>query len=354
MTSTTSIPGPIEGRSDRRRTVQETLADCREVVSSALRAAVDTLPESLCAVAGYHFGWLDQRGRPAEADCGKLLRPALVLSSAEAVGGQAEAVVPAATAVELVHAFSLLHDDVMDGDRQRRHRPTVWAAFGVPTAVLAGDALLALALRVLAESGHSGASASLAALSEAVAELISGQSADMDFETRGHVAVDECEVMAAGKTGALLGCASAMGAQLGGGNRRQVECLREFGEQMGMAFQLVDDLLGIGGDHRVTGKSVGADLARRKKSLPVVFALSSGTAASAELARLYRLERPMTASEVISAATAVEAAGGMDWARREADRRMTEALSRLRDADLAPGPVADLKGLADLIVHRDR
>ncbi|WP_158894574.1 polyprenyl synthetase family protein [Amycolatopsis anabasis] len=342
MTATELLP---EARSAR-----QVLADARALMDPAVRAAVGRLPEPVQRVAGYHFGWLDACGGPAEAPGAKAVRPALALLSASAVGGSARAAVPGAVGVELVHNFSLLHDDVMDGDRFRHHRPTVWVVFGVPAAVLAGDALWALALRVLDECGATGAATRM--LTTALEGLVAGQSADTDFERRTDVTVEQCRAMAAGKTGALLGCACALGALFGGGSRGQITCLAGFGEQLGMAFQLVDDLLGIWGDPAVTGKPIGSDVASRKKSLPVVFALSSGTPAGEELAALYRLERPLTHAEVTRAADLVEQAGGRLWAQAEAGRLSARALTSLRSAAPLRVPAAEMSGLLELITHR--
>ena len=330
------------------------LADCRAVVDPELRTSVRRLPDPLWRVAGFHFGWLDADGRPARSGAGKLIRPALALSSARAVGGARGDALPAAVAVELVHNFSLLHDDVMDNDRLRHHRPTAWAEFGVPAAVLAGDALWALALRVLGDCGHPAAGDGVRDLSAALSELTAGQCADMDFERRPDVTIDECLSMVAGKTGALLGCACALGALFGGGSAEQVQCLRQFGLRVGTAFQFADDALGIWGDPAVTGKPVRSDLASRKKSLPVVFALSSPTAAGRELAELYHVERPLAPPELERAATLVAATGGQDWTRQEAERHMSEALTCLRAAAPDPGAGAELAALAGLITRRDR
>nr|CEL13410.1 Octaprenyl diphosphate synthase / Dimethylallyltransferase / (2E,6E)-farnesyl diphosphate synthase / Geranylgeranyl diphosphate synthase [Kibdelosporangium sp. MJ126-NF4]CTQ99099.1 Octaprenyl diphosphate synthase (EC 2.5.1.90) / Dimethylallyltransferase (EC 2.5.1.1) / (2E,6E)-farnesyl diphosphate synthase (EC 2.5.1.10) / Geranylgeranyl diphosphate synthase (EC 2.5.1.29) [Kibdelosporangium sp. MJ126-NF4] len=327
------------------------------MVVPTLRAAVRLLPDPLWQAAGYHFGWVDQRGHAVAGGGGKMIRPVLTLLSAEAVGGVATGAVPAAVAVELVHNFSLLHDDVMDGDRTRRHRPTVWAVFGIPTAILAGDALWALALRVLADTDADDAGPRAARgmrmLSVALELLMAGQSADMDFEARADVGLRECQAMVAGKTGAVLGCACALGALFGGGSPHQIDCLRQMGEWLGSAFQVVDDVLGIWGDPAVTGKPVHSDLRNRKKSLPVVAALGSGTAAGAELARLYRLDRSLTDAEVDRAALLVEAAGGRSWAQQQAQDCLAAALTSLREATPAPVPAAELAALAALITHRD-
>ena len=326
------------------RSPAEILAWSRATVEPALRTAVDLLPGSMRHMAGYHFGWWDERGAPATATSGKAIRPALVFLSAKAVGADPLDAVPAAVAVELVHNFSLVHDDVMDGDHTRRHRRTVWSVFGVGPAILAGDALVTLAVDVL--DGHPATST----LTAAVQDLLSGQSADLAFERRDDVALRECVRMAQLKTGSLLGCACALGAVFGGANPVTVEHLRGFGEQLGLAFQLVDDLLGIWGDPALTGKPVYSDLRNRKKSLPVVAALTSRTDAGRTLAARYTSDDP----DVAGLAALVDEAGGRQWARDEAAALLDSALADLRLADPAPAAAGELTGLAELVTQRDR
>ncbi|MGW1769559.1 polyprenyl synthetase family protein, partial [Streptomyces sp. NPDC002073] len=280
----------------------------RETVNPELRRAVEGLPGSLRRVSMYHFGWEHADGRPASGNAGKAIRPALVLAAAAALGGTAAAAVRPAAAVELAHNFTLLHDDIIDEDARRRGRPTAWTVFGIPDALLAGDTLLALALRLLAEDPHPASARASARLAACVIELSAGQQADCSFERQAEVSLDACLAMAMAKTGALLGCSCALGALYAGAGDEEVEALDGFGREAGLAFQLIDDLIGIWGDPEHTGKPAGADLAARKKSLPVVAALTSGTAAGEELARLYA--GPMAGDDVRRAADAVERAGG--------------------------------------------
>ncbi|MGW2220367.1 polyprenyl synthetase family protein, partial [Nonomuraea sp. NPDC001684] len=220
--------------------------DVEELVRPALRQAVETLPDPVRQVAEYHFGW----SRGSAAAGGKSLRPSLALAGARAAGGDARQAVAGAVAVELVHNFSLLHDDVIDDDRTRRHRPAAWVRFGVGRAVLAGDALWALALEVLAETGEP---AAIEVMIRTLADLMRGQSQDVAFESRDSITVEEYRAMAEGKTGALLGAACAVGALLGGASARQAEELDRFGRHLGVAFQCADDLLGIWGRADRTG-----------------------------------------------------------------------------------------------------
>jgi geranylgeranyl diphosphate synthase type I len=330
-----------------------TLYRAREVVGPALQQAIDTLDAESRALARYHFGWIDERGEPTTVGAGKAVRPALALLSAAAVSASEETAVPGAVAVELVHNFSLLHDDLMDGDIERRHRMTVWALHGAPAAILCGDALLALAPQVLLDVGTVEAVVAARRIGIATQELIRGQHADVAFERRADVTVDECLRMAAAKTGALLACASAVGAVLAGARPAEVNALATFGMELGLAFQLVDDLLGIWGDPSVTGKPVGSDLRARKKSLPVTYATTHGGASGRALARWLATEGPDADDGIAWASGLVESAGGRDWAIEEARRRRGLGEEALADANLVPAVRDELIALGRFIVTRE-
>ncbi|GAA2962437.1 family 2 encapsulin nanocompartment cargo protein polyprenyl transferase [Actinokineospora diospyrosa] len=353
MSTNPTVHVPGTRRPAGHRSAREVLSHSRAVLAPALRAAVDSLPEAMRHISGYHFGWWDELGRPTEADAGKAIRPALVLTAAEAVGGSPTEALPAAVAVELVHNFTLLHDDVMDGDRTRRHRPTAWTVFGLGPAILAGDALLTLAFDVLAASDHPRAQPAARVLSAGVLAVQEGQAADLAFEQRADVTLAECLRMAEGKTGALLACSTTLGALLGGAAPSQVDQFRSFGERLGVAFQLVDDLLGIWGNPTATGKPVYSDLENRKKSLPVVAALTTDTPAARELRELYAGTEALTAAELVRAADLVESAGGRAWARTRAGELLGDAVDHLAAALPGERAEAELRAIADLIILRD-
>ncbi|GAB7038715.1 MULTISPECIES: family 2 encapsulin nanocompartment cargo protein polyprenyl transferase [Catenuloplanes] len=351
MTTLSTVRGSA-GSSGAAEPAAAVLAGARAMVEPALRAAIGALPQSTARPSGYHFGWWDPAGQPAAQSGGKALRPALALSAAAAVGGDRAAAVPAAVAVELVHNFSLLHDDVMDGDATRRHRPTVWAVFGVDTAILAGDALLAAAIDVLAASGAPATGPAIRGLCAAVQALVDGQAADLRFEQTTTVRLTDVLEMAANKTGALLGASCSLGALLGGAPAARAALLGEFGERVGLAFQIVDDLLGIWGDPVVTGKPVFSDLRNRKKSLPVLAALTSGTPAGRELVRFYDRDTAFTDAELPRIAELVADAGGRAWCHAHRDALLHQASTSLAAADPLPAAAAELTALAHLATHR--
>jgi geranylgeranyl diphosphate synthase type I len=331
--------------------VPDALSRARDAVRPAMVAAVERLNPELGRIAAYHLGWCDERGVPSARGGGKGVRPALAVLSAEAAGADAAAGVPGAVAVELVHNFSLLHDDVIDGDRERRHRPTVWALYGVGPAVLVGDALVTLGNQVLLEHGPAGAAA-CAELNDAVAAMIGGQADDTAFEGRADVGIEECLGMVAGKTGALLSCAAAIGAVLAGAPAPVVDSLHRYGAHLGVAFQAVDDILGIWGDPERTGKPRGNDLSTRKKSLPVVFALGADEPGAHHLRRLL-LNGPLDAEAVARATELVEGCGGRQATEALAGEHLEAACRSLDGAGLAAAAAAELSDLARFVVERE-
>ncbi|MET9761035.1 polyprenyl synthetase family protein [Streptomyces sp. NPDC006372] len=322
---------------------------CRALVRPALAEAVGRLHPWIGEMAAYSFGWCEVGGTPAVVPGGKGVRQALAVLGAEAAGAPARAGVAAAVAVELVHTFSLLHDDIMDGDAERRRRPAVWKAYGTGPAILAGDALFALAIETLA--AQPGGAAAVRTLSVALGDLVRGQADDLLYTDRPwtgpeRVRPDEYRAMAEHKTGALLGCAAALGATLGGAAPETVAALDRVGRHLGIAFQIVDDVLGIWGDPRVTGKPVHGDLRERKKTFPVLVALDSPV--GGRLAALLETgDAPGAAAELI------ERAGGRSAAMAEARRHLAVVDTALAGAALEAGAAAELRALLGFLVRRD-
>jgi geranylgeranyl diphosphate synthase type I len=355
-----SAIGATRGDNVTADSVPALLENGRILTTPVLRAAVARLAPPMDTVASYHFGWIDQAGRPADGDGGKAVRPALALLSAQAAGAPAEAGVPGAVAVELVHNFSLLHDDLMDGDEQRRHRDTVWKVHGPAQAILVGDALFALANEVLLEQGTADAGRATRRLTTATRKLIDGQAQDISFEHRERVTVAECLEMEGNKTGALLACASSIGAVLGGASEADADALEEYGYHLGLAFQAIDDLLGIWGDPATTGKQTWSDLRQRKKSLPVVAALAAGGSASERLGELLAADAKNPENDTFSEeefamrAALIEEAGGREWTSQEARRQYATAIAALDKMDMPEQIQRKLVGLADFVVVREK
>lgn len=232
----------------------------------------------------YHMGW-EHCGQP-EVIAGKRTRPLITLLCAAAAGGDWKSALPFAAGVELIHNFSLVHDDIQDASPLRRGRATVWSLWGRDQAINAGDALFAYAHLAVERAAGLPPEARLGALQlldEACIALTLGQHLDMDFERREMVSVDEYVEMVDCKTAALIAAAAELGALAVDAPRPVQAQYRDFGRRLGLAFQMRDDVLGIWGDSAVTGKSAATDIETRKKTLPIVYAL----ARSPELAAAY-------------------------------------------------------------------
>lgn len=301
-------------------TVQSTLLRHQRVIDAALRAAVDefTTPE-LTPFYGqmqYHLGWVDAQLTPTANNPGKLLRPTLLLLAYEAAGAweltkeapeditYLQRALPAAVAIELTHNFTLIHDDIEDGDAERRHRPTLWKLWGVPQAINTGDGMFALARLSLWKVVEQGVDAAIAvrlgeALDHASLVLAEGQYLDISFETRLDISVAMYLNMIGRKTGALMGCAVEMGARLGTSNQETIAPLRDFGKAMGIAFQVRDDLLGVWATTAELGKTPAGDIYRRKKSLPILHALERADPQDQQaLHEIYQQTTPVTPEQV--------------------------------------------------------
>ncbi|HEU5270563.1 MAG TPA: polyprenyl synthetase family protein [Jatrophihabitans sp.] len=333
-------------------TLSPSLERSMDSFRSAMQAAVARMDPSSAAVSAYHLGWSAADGTPLQAPSGKGIRPALALLSAQAGGADAEAGVPAAVAVELVHNFSLLHDDVMDGDTERRHRPTVWTLWGVPSAILTGDAMLTVAVEALLESGSEHALAALRLLLATTRELIHGQVEDLQFESRESVDLQQCQQMAARKTGALIAASATLGCVLVGGDEDVVRALDSYGQALGVAFQLVDDLLGIWGDPAVTGKPVLSDLRARKRSLPVTYALSQDEPAGRRLSEWLAGSGEDEAG-LRQIAELIEATGARSWAAGQAAWHIRQAEQALAASTIPPPLQAEFMKVARFVADRE-
>jgi len=330
----------------------------RAEIDAEVRSALATYPSPLYDMLRYHLGWIDAQGRPLDGSAGKALRPTLCLLACEALGKGYAHALPAAAAIELVHNFSLIHDDVQDDDRERRHRPTVWAIWGKPQAINAGTAMRVVASLTLLRLGEHGVPAevqleALRLLDESCLRLIEGQYLDISFESRLDVGVSEYLHMIALKTGALIGCALEVGALLGGTDAPTREAFRELGHNLGLTFQIRDDILGIWGEQAKTGKPVGADIRRRKKSLPIVYALERAQGPErATLASIY--EGAAVNEEALATVLAIlDDVGARAKAQALAVACCERALGQLGRMPLLPWARQSLEEMADFLAQRD-
>jgi geranylgeranyl diphosphate synthase type I len=304
---------------------------------------------SLRHMLAYHLGW---EGTGAGPDAsGKRIRSQLVLLSCASAGGKWPAALPAAAAVELVHNFSLIHDDIEDNSPLRRGRPTIWTQWGIPQAINAGDAMFTLAfLAVLRLEETVSLPAALDAsrlLQTTCLNLTQGQYLDISFEQRDDLRLADYWPMVTGKTAALLSACCELGALVAGCGTAERAAYRQFGLSLGLAFQAQDDLLGIWGDSALTGKSAESDLVSGKKSLPVLYGLEQKGAFTRRWA-----EGPIQPDQAAQVAAMLEAEGGRRFTQSEANRLTGEALAALEAAHPQAETGEALRALALRLVNR--
>jgi geranylgeranyl diphosphate synthase type I len=299
----------------------------------------------------YHMGWTGE-GAGREAT-GKRIRPLIVLLASASAGGDWTSALPAAAAVELVHNFSLVHDDVQDNSEKRRGRSTVWTKWGVPMAINVGDALFVIADQAMMDlvKDHPASTVvrASAILHDACLNLTRGQYLDMSYEERNDLALEDYWPMVGGKTSALLSACTHIGALLGNAGEAELEAYRQFGYHLGLAFQVQDDILGIWGDEAVTGKSAASDLVEGKNSLPVLYALGK----QGKFAERWK-QGPITAGEVKAAASLLEEEGGRTYAEEISEKETLSALEYLGKANPRGAAGESMLELANMLLKRSQ
>jgi geranylgeranyl diphosphate synthase type I len=299
----------------------------------------------------YHMGWTGEGSGPDAT--GKRIRPLMVLLCAAACGASWQLALPAAAAVELVHNFSLVHDDIQDNSDKRRGRSTVWVKWGAPMAINVGDALFVMSNQAIIDLKENYPAEIVVKAAEILhntcLELTRGQFLDMSYEKTDELVVEDYWPMIAGKTAALLSACCHLGSLLGGADEAKQDAYRSFGHYLGLAFQVQDDILGIWGDETVTGKSAASDLIEGKKSLPVL----AGLSARGKFAERWK-QGPIHAGEVQELARLLASEGGYE-AASEAAKQMTDlALMNLRGADPQGEAGEALFKLADKLLKRNQ
>ncbi len=299
----------------------------------------------------YHMGWTGEGAGPEAT--GKRIRPLLVLLVTSACGGNWQHALPAAAAIELVHNFSLVHDDIQDNSPKRRGRDTVWTKWGVPMAINAGDALFVMSNQAIIDLKQNYPAEVVVKAAEILhntcLDLTRGQYLDMSYEERTDLGVEDYWPMISGKTAALLSACCNIGALLGGADETLQETYRSFGHYLGLAFQVQDDILGIWGDETVTGKSAASDLVEGKKSLPVLIGLGKKGKFAERWSR-----GPIMVEEVEDVARLLAGEGGYGQAK-EASIQMTDmAINTLREADPQNEAGEALFELTNKLLNRDQ
>ena len=306
--------------------------------------------KSFHEMLAYHMGWTGEGAGPEAT--GKRIRPLLLLLCTSACGADWQFALPGAAAVELVHNFSLVHDDIQDNSEKRRGRPTTWVKWGMPMAINVGDALFVISNQAIMDLKENYAAEIVVQAAQILhngcLDLTRGQFLDMSYEERTDLDVDDYWPMVTGKTAALLSASCHIGALLGGVDDAKQEAYRSFGHYLGLAFQAQDDILGIWGDEAMTGKSTASDLIEGKKSLPVL----AGLGADGKFAARWK-QGPIRATEVQELARVLASEGGYEKASDAATQMTDLALMSLREADPQGEAAGALFELTDGLLKRN-
>jgi geranylgeranyl diphosphate synthase type I len=334
--------------SDQLKT-QEMLKAIEEELRKSVTGQGEPELSQYYSMLAYHLGW---EGEGAGPDArGKRIRPLLVLLACAAAGGDWQNALPAAASVELVHNFSLIHDDIQDNSPLRRGRDTVWRRWGIPQAINAGDAMFTLAhlalLRLEKTTSPKITTSAANTLHRACLQLTKGQYLDLNFESQKHLAMNAYWEMVGGKTASLLGACTELGAIVADVPTERRNLFREFGFKLGLAFQAQDDILGIWGDAALTGKSNESDLIAGKKSLPVIYGLEQKGPFAARWT-----QGQIQSEEIDDLASQLEKEGARNFTQESASKMTDQALSALREANPEEPAGEMLFGLANRLLGR--
>jgi len=283
---------------------------------------------------------------------GKRLRPVLALLACDAIGGDVKAALPAATAIELLHNFTLVHDDIMDRDDTRRGRPTVHKKWDSDVALLAGDGLLALAYRYLLQVSTPNLARIARIFTDGIIELCAGQALDREFESSAKVSMDDYIDMISKKTARLLAIAAGIGGLIGNGNQRQIELLTTYAENLGIAFQIQDDLLDITVEQHILGKDFGSDIKRHKRTFLVLYAMQHGSPDQRRYLQKVMETPGLTNDDILKVRSVFEATGALGAATQAVGNYIDRSKSALQELSRSAN-VAGLQTLSDIVLSRN-
>ena len=329
----------------------------RDEIETEIKSLVLEEGFPLYRMMGYHMGWLNEYGEADEVEAGKRIRPTLCMLACEALGGDVNAALPAAAAVELVHNFSLIHDDIQDGNSERHNRPTVWWVWGPAQAINAGDGMHALARLALLRQTDSGMPPertlkAVGLLDEACLRLCEGQYLDLTYQERVDISQDAYFKMIEGKTAALISCAAELGAVMSSAEEPVARAMATFGTKLGLAFQIRDDILDLWGQQD-TGKPLAGDILNKKKSLPIVYAIENASGAERRTLGDVYFKRVMEPEDIDKIIEVLETLGAREFCQEKADALCSEALQSLTDAGLSSQRTEGLEALARFMVSRE-
>ena len=325
----------------------------KSLITEEMKSIIGYSSEGLFSWMRYHLGWEDDKGFPIESSPGKMIRSTGLLLAAKLSGGDIEKALPAAAAIELIHNFSLLHDDIEDQSVSRRNRPTLWTVVDQAQAINTGDGMFILGRNALLRLERHGISIqnileATKRLDEACISLVRGQYLDITFETRDDVSTDEYIQMALGKTAAMFAAPLSIGAVIADANSPTIDSLHRAGLHIGISFQMIDDVLGIWGDPTITGKPVGDDIRSKKMTYPVIMAFEAG---DENLVSIYKKEQ-FSDDDIEYISTLIEKTGAKELTELRAKEENLLALKELEDIGLERNMLEQFQSFAEAAVGR--
>lgn len=327
-------------------------------IEQTIKDALEPAPPFIHGVVSHHFGWVDENFEPANFEKGKMLRPTMCLLVYEALTGSHKNALPVAAAIEIIHNFTLIHDDIEDGDKTRRGRSTAWAVWGQPLAINVGDYLYTLAFHTVANLNPAIFPVERILkvqqlITQSCLILTMGQDLDLRFEQMPDVSTAMYLDMVYKKTGALLEAAILSGAVLGTSDTDAINNYQQFARNIGIAFQVRDDILGIWGDSARTGKSANNDLRRKKKTLPVLYTLNKVTGTDkARLKQLYAGPDPLSDEQIEFARECLTWADAYRYAQGKADTYIENAFSALNKTGIKNQAQSEIETISRFLVER--
>jgi geranylgeranyl diphosphate synthase type I len=331
-----------------------------------MRKTIDSYSSANLDIYGmlkYCFGWEDQQGKEISGETGKGLRPALCLFAAEALGGSYYKAIYAAISLELIHNFSLIHDEIQDFDEFRHHRPTLWAVWGPEKALVAGDVLKVIADKSIEDFGkytvrdennnfelHRECTK---LLTEACLQMIEGQYLDITFEKEINVGIDQYLDMISKKTGALIRCSLNLGALIGTKDPNLIRIFKNAGTALGFGFQIKDDILGIWGTEDSTGKPVGSDIKRKKKSIPILHSINSASYKSKRILINIFQKEELLDNDIITVLSIMDDTKSLDYSETLAREYCDKSIDHIYSANLTDESMEDFIELAEFLALRE-
>tara|TARA_B110000438_G_C15773874_1_gene633150 strand:- start:680 stop:1723 length:1044 start_codon:yes stop_codon:yes gene_type:complete len=336
------------------------LSKYEDIIKKYLKESLSSYKGNLSHYIRNYFGWIDEEGNLIhDSYQGKAFRPSICMLMCEAMGGDVNVASVSSISIELVHNFSLIHDDIEDNDKVRRHKPTLWATWGIPKALVTGNSILALGnkeLEKLSKYGLSNSSIfySQKLLTESYLKMMEGQFLDISFEKHKFVNQTDYLKMIGLKTGALIECSVLIGAVTSGKKltKNDLDNIQDFGKSLGLLFQIRDDILGVWGTNK-TGKPVGADIRKKKKSLPIILALSENNIIYKNLFLKIMEREVISDDEIQKFIEIMEKIGIKDKCEHMALSQLKNIKDTLKKIPIDPCYLKDFNQIGDFLMFRE-